>query len=244
MHKSRYIDIHTHILPGVDDGPVHMEESISMLKMEYEQGVVAIIATPHYMAGRDNIPVDELELIKDRLQEEASKIAPDLKIYLGNELLYSDSIIDDLQAKKALTLAGSRYVLVEFLPAVEYNRLFRAVSDFVNAGYIPIIAHAERYQCLRHKKQLICDLIDAGCYIQMNASSLAGNIFNNPDALYNARLINSGLVHFIGSDCHDTIRRKPDIIKAEKAMKKRCGDDIILRVFADNPAKILDNTYI
>jgi len=244
MLASKYIDIHTHILPGVDDGSASMEETVQMLKMAYEQGVGAIIATPHYAVGTNNMTVEELERIRDKVQEEASKIDADFKIYLGNELLYSDSVIDDLLAKKALTLAGSRYALVEFLPGVDYKTLFKAVVDFCLAGFIPVLAHAERYRCLYYKEELISDLIDAGCYIQMNATSLSANIFTNPEAYHNAGLVKRGLVHFIGSDCHDVKGRKPDMQKAVKLIEKKCGRELAHQLYFNNPVKILENTYI
>lgn len=241
---NSYIDIHTHILPGVDDGPAYLIETIRMLKMEYEQGVKAIIATPHYIPGKKNMPADQLQNIRDIVQEEAEKIAPDFKILLGNELLYSESVIEDLQAGKALTLANSRYVLVEFETAINYDKLFKAIADLTCAGYIPVIAHVERYQCLHRKDYLISDLIDAGCYIQMNASSLVGNIFSNFDAIYNIKLVRQGLVHFIGSDCHDIERRKPCIIEAAKVLEKKCDIRQANRLCIDNPSKVLKNTYI
>lgn len=240
---NKYIDIHTHILPGVDDGPRHIEETINMLKLELEQGVTTIIATPHYVAGGNNMLVESLEHIRNKVQEEASKLDNRLKIMLGNELLYSESIIEDLQAGKALTLAGSNYVLVEFIVGVSFDKLFKAIGELNRAGYIPILAHVERYQCLYHNEGLIGDLIDAGCYIQMNGSSLIGNIFNS-DAAFNNKLVRQGLVHFIGSDCHDTDRRKPSIMSAVKALRKKCGEELINQICIDNPAKVLENSYI
>jgi len=244
MDNIKFIDIHAHILPGVDDGPPLMEDTLKLLKIAYEQGIGTIIATPHYIAGKNNVTVEELEHIRDRVQNEVSKIYGDFKILLGNELFYSDSVIDDLQAGKALTLAGSNYVLVEFMVTVDYKKLFRAVADLNRAGFTPILAHVERYQCLRHKEELISDLIDAGCYIQMNAGSLIGNVFSNPDAFYNTGLVKRGLVHFIGSDCHDAKRRKPDLSKAAKLIEKKYGKELAYRLCIDNPAKILDNYYL
>lgn len=241
--KCKYIDIHTHILPGVDDGSPNMEETVRMLKQAYEQDIRTIIATPHFIAGKNNMPVEQLRIIRDRVQEEAYKLDSEFEILLGNELYYSDSVIAELQAGRALTLAGSSYVLVEFNIGVSYDKLIKAIGELYRTGYIPVLAHAERYLCLYHKEYMYSSLVDSGCYIQMNADSLKGGIFNS-DAAFNLKMVKRQLVHFIGSDCHDADRRKPAIMTAVKALGKKCDEELINRICIDNPAKVTVNSYI
>lgn len=238
-----YIDIHAHILPGVDDGSGSMEETIQMLKTAAEQNIRTIIATPHFMAGSNNLSVQQLQTIRDRVQAEAAKIEEDLHILLGNELFYSESIIDELRSGRALTLADSKYVLVEFAVRSSYETIYRGLGELIQSGYAPILAHVERYLCLYKREDLINELIEAGCYIQMNSHSISGGIFNT-EAAYNRKLINQGLVHFIGSDCHDEKIRIPYMKSAVKALQRKQDKRFLDKLLIENPLNILENTFI
>lgn len=240
---DKYIDVHSHILPGVDDGAGSMEETIHMLKTALEQGITTMIATPHYGVGAKNKSVDELVSIRNQVQEEAEKIHKEFRIFLGNELYYSESIVEALKAGKAMTLAGSRYVLVEFSVKEAYKRIFHGLQEFILAGYIPILAHVERYQCLKKKDFLVKDLIDAGVYMQMNSMSLVGG-FLNSEAAYHRKLVSGGLIHLIGTDCHDEKVRIPQVESAIKALRKNCNDKLLHRILTEHPEKILENKYI
>lgn len=244
MNKTNgYIDIHAHILPGVDDGSRSMEETIRMLQTALEQGIGTIIATPHYVPGANNLSVDQLLAVKDKVQAEADKLNKELKILLGNELYYSESVIEALKAKEALTLAGTRYVLVEFSTKEAYTSIFRGLGDLVRAGYAPILAHVERYLCLYKREDLISELIELGCYIQINSSSLIGGIFNS-EAAINRKILNRGLVHFVGSDCHDEKVRVPKMHSAIKILQKKCEEEQLNKIFIENPLNVLKNKYI
>ena len=243
MTLDRYIDIHTHILPEVDDGSRSMEETIQMLQIAIREGIGGMIATPHYACGADNKSVEQLRCIRDQVQEEALKIDKDFELFLGNELYYSDSIVEALSSKKALTLAGSRYVLVEFSVKETYKTMYKGLREFILAGYAPILAHVERYFCLQKKDHLIKELVELGTYIQMNNISLLGG-FLNAEASYNRKLLNKGLVHLIGSDCHDEKMRVPQMKNTVKIVSKNTNDRLVDQIFLDNPRKILENKYI
>ena len=238
-----YIDVHAHILPGVDDGAGSMEETIRMLRIALEQKITTIIATPHYVAGEANTSVLQLQAIRDRVQTEATKLHKDFEILLGNELYYSEAIVQALKSKVALTLAGSRYVLVEFSVREAYVTMFRGMGELIRAGYLPILAHVERYQCLYKRDDLVRELIKQGCYIQMNSNSLAGGVFNSEAAL-NRKLFNQGYVHLIGSDCHDDKVRIPNMKSTAKILQTKCDVTLVNRIFMENPLNILENTYI
>jgi protein-tyrosine phosphatase len=238
-----FIDIHAHILPGVDDGSDSMDETLRMLQTAYEQGIRTMIATPHYMPGGDNIPKENLSVIRDQVQVKIDEIGLNLKLLLGNEIYYSGSIVGLLKSKKALTLADSRYVLVEFSPKEAYDTMYNKLGELVHFGFWPVLAHVERYRCFYKNDFRISDLIEMGCCIQMNASSVLGGILDT-EAIYNRRLIKQGLVHFIGSDCHDDRNRIPCMKMAEKTLQKRCDERLLNRLFYENPFKVLENTYI
>ncbi len=242
VKTGEYFDIHSHILPGVDDGSPDMETTLQMLRQAMEQNIGTMIATPHYNIGGKNLPVEELIRIKDQVQDEAQKMNKDFKLYLGNELFYSESILDALKSGAALTLAGSRYVLVEFGYNEDYKKLYSGMGNLVNAGYLPILAHIERYKCLRRKTDLLEELIELGCCLQMNSSSLLGNLFT--DAGYHRQLVDRRLIQFIGSDCHDSEVRVPKMKAVAEMFRKKKKITLINLLLRENPSKILENSYL
>lgn len=205
--RIRIIDIHAHILPGVDDGARDWEESREMLREAYRQGIRHIVATPHY--SRDGLPGD-LPGLAERLEKEALEIAPDYRISLGQETYYHEGLVENLREGKGLTLAGSRYVLVEFDPGVPYPDLFQAVRKMTMARYIPVIAHMERYACLREDENLP-GLLQCDCRLQMNYSSLEGKGIWDREALWCRRQVMEGRIWCLGTDMHRMDYRKPDM---------------------------------
>lgn len=243
MITDCYIDVHSHILPNVDDGPRSMDDTIEMLKIGHQQGIRTIIATPHYACGSKNKSVEDLQTIRDQVQAEAHKINEDYRILLGHELYYSESIVEALKSQQALTLAGSRYGLVEFSVTESYKIIYQGLKEFIMAGYAPILAHTERYHCLRKREDLIQELIQLGAYIQMNSSSLKGGLFNS-EASYNRRLLRNGMVHLIGSDSHNTSTRKPLMDEVIDVLYKKIDNNLLDQILIDNPNTILGNKYI
>lgn len=240
--KEFYYDLHSHILPGVDDGPSSMEETKEMLRIALEEGIHTIIATPHYESAKGQ-NTEEIQKIIEQVLIEAKTISPDFTIYPGNELYYSDSVIEDLKAKKAFTLAGTNYVLVEFSVRESYDSIFKGLRNLVSAGYFPILAHVERYQCLHKQEERIYDLIDLGAYIQMNCDSLEMGFFHM-ESKYHRSLLTKGLVHFLSSDCHDTKYRKPLLGSIAKNLRKKVEHKKLDEILIENPKTLLENKYI
>ena len=227
------IDMHCHLIPGVDDGSSDINETKELLQLSWKQGVNTIIATPHFSHHTDfNKLHERLEMTR----EAAKKIDPDFKIYLGQEILYFEGMTDWLDQGKALTLAKSRYVLVEFRPNDNYVRIQRAVHELIAAGYLPIIAHIERYDCLREKGKTT-ELIDYGAYLQINAASVLGGIFDK-NARWCRNEIAQKRVHFIASDMHNTATRPPRMAEAYKKLKKN-GVVLQRQLFGINQRYIL-----
>ncbi len=201
-------DVHTHILPGVDDGSRNMDETKRMLQMERQQGVLHVIATPHFAVGNRQAAPEELRSILEQVRETAGQIDPDMTVDLGNELLNSPGIIRALQQGEALTLADTRYILVEFLPTDRYSLIYQALHDYIMAGYIPVVAHVERYEALMSHQGRMEELIMLGACFQMNAECLTGRRFSRRPKLCR-RLVEEGMIHLIGSDCHRHDQRIP-----------------------------------
>lgn len=237
--KSGIIDVHAHVLPGIDDGAKNWEQSRRMLKMAYAQGIRCIIATPHYRSGQSET---EIRALIVRLNEFASSINPSLFVVEGQEVFYSEGFVDDLKRGNMLSMAGSRYILIEFRPDVSYGTLYQGIRTVVLSCHIPILAHAERYRCLRQGERLT-ELIDSGCCIQMNFESIQGNAIS-ADVRWCKKQIAEKKVDFLGTDMHHMKNRKPDIEKALHWLEHHVGNEMCERILRTNPECILKNQNI
>lgn len=240
--KSGYIDIHTHILPGVDDGAKDIDMTSKMLQIAYEQGVRSIIATPHFQLGK-KVTKEDLTVAYKKVQQEIESLGLDINLYLGNEIMYQEGCLEAVKDGSALTLAGSRYVLIEFGYEVSYKTIYRGMQQFIQAGYLPIIAHVERYSALRKKENYINDLIELGCYIQMNGKSLMGGPFNKFSS-WCKHLVKNGYVHFIASDCHNETERPPMLGDCINRFEKRKDDYELCRLTINHPSYIINNQVL
>ena len=239
-----WVDIHAHILPGVDDGASDWEETGEMLCKAYKQGITRIIATPHYVSGQDTKRLREM---MKRLKETAFSISENMMVSLGQEVQYFEELPSFLEQGKVLTLAGSRYVLVEFLPGDGYMRLFRAVRRLVQSSYLAVIAHAERYDCLKEKGRTK-ELARCGAYLQMNAGSLGGGLFDRRAAWCRKEILR-GNIHFIATDMHGVVIRPPELEEAVRWMTRqdRNGQDaggMAKRLLRQNQEHILRDSVL
>ena len=206
-----------------------------MLQEAYRQGIKTIIATPHYRQGQDIEHLKELTVI---LRHEAQKLEPGYGIFLGQELMDSEEIVEELRRGRALTMAGSSFVLIEFLPGVSYRRMYQRLRQLQSAGYIPIVAHAERYECLREGNRLE-ELKESGHLIQMNYRSLGGSIFNK-NTQWCRRQILKGNIHLLGTDMHNTGTRAPKTEEALSWLGRHCSKGELYRMVKKYPECILN----
>jgi protein-tyrosine phosphatase len=217
--ENGYVDIHSHVIFGVDDGSKSLEMSVEMLKRNYAEGVRTMFATPHNYPGEEH----SISLIKERykiLKEKAYEIGEDFKLLLGNEVLYRKNIVEELDEGDCLTMNDTRYVLTEFVPGEKYDTIYTGLLDMVREGYIPIIAHIERVNCLHEGYKNLQELIDMGCLMQINTELLVGGVFNKmTKRLFN--LIELDMVHFLGTDCHNITTRPPLFDKPMQKLQKK-----------------------
>lgn len=213
------IDLHCHVLPGVDDGAADMEESLRMLKSAAKQGVYAVVATSHYSRQFRNENPEQLRILREELQRRAqAEIHEDFIIYSGQEIFYTEDIVEKLKEKKLLTLNESSYVLIEFHPSTPYSMIINAVRELTMAQYTPIIAHFERYASLREKER-VEELIQIGALMQMNYRPIGGKWYVETTR-WCRKMLKEGNVHFLGSDMHNTGTRKPEMAEASRWMDK------------------------
>lgn len=238
-----FVDIHCHVLPKVDDGSTSMEMSIEMLKMLYAEGVSVVVLTPHHRHGYANAPVEVLNRQFLALEELAAKEVPGIQLVLGAEVHYASDMMDELFNGTALTINGTRYVLTEFLPNTSFREMEGTCRSLLMNGFKPIIAHAERYQCLVKDPVLVQDLVDMGSFIQVNTGSVIGKD-GFKIKLFCNKLLKYELIHVLGSDAHDLGKRKPEYKKCIEYISKKFGNEYASRISSKNPLKIINGKEI
>lgn len=229
--------MHCHIIPGVDDGASDMDMSLDMLSIAYDEGIREIVFTPHFMLGDNSYTYEGLEETFSDLCSKAAAKYPDLKLYLGNEVLYENGIIDELKNGNIHTMNNTKYVLVEFNIRTSYNEIYGAISELVMARYIPIIAHVERYRCLVDRLDRIEELVNMRVLLQMNISSVDGG-FLNENTRWCRKLLKNEYITFLGTDAHNVDSRAPYTKEYIKKIRKKCGDDLTSWMLED-AAKIM-----
>ncbi len=238
-HPPGLVDIHCHILPGVDDGAPDMKTAMTMLRWEYEDGVRAIILTPHFRLHMFENEEAEIRAAYERLSKAAEKHFPDLELYLGCELHAHSDMVAAIKGREQFRLTGSSYVLVEFSPSdsAKYirNNLYRLRSN----GFEPIAAHVERYRSVAGDLDFAGSLVDMGVKLQVNADSVLGRSGLRARR-FCRELMEHDMLHFIGSDAHDLRARPPRLGECAEWLEKRMGTAYAETVMIDNPREIID----
>lgn len=239
-----YIDMHTHILPGIDDGSESIDETLRMAGMAYEEGVRLIIATPHYGIMNPGFSrLKAIEVFKHARAAIQDKYG-DMRLALGNEIFYTGpSMIDDLAKGTALTIAGTDYALVEFSPLDPFRKIETGIRDLCLAGFRPILAHAERYESIYKDIFAVDDLINAGAVIQINSRSLTRGRLDKRTR-WVKKLVKEDMVHLIASDCHNDNTRAPLMAEAADKLRQWTDEETFIKIMRDNPRRILQNKFL
>ncbi len=237
-----YTDIHTHILPGVDDGARDKSNGLQLVQMAYKNGTRTLILTPHYRGKFKNDPAYLREAFRD-FKAEVLRYFPDMNLYLGSEVYYEQETPELLEDGVALTINDSQYVLLEFSPGTLYSQIITGISETVRYGYTPIIAHVERYNAFRKEKNLADEVLNMGALIQINADSIMGK-HGLSVMHYCERLLREQKVHFIASDAHNTQSRAPLLRECWWKVYKKCGFTYASQVFYDNAQAVIENKLI
>ena len=239
----QFVDIHNHILPCVDDVSQSLEQSMRMLKIAYQEGIRAICLTPHYLPPRYEVPVENLKKSKDLLQEALIQEGMAIQLYLGHEIYYRQSVLEQILNRKALTMAESRYVLMEYNVNETAAQIESSIHELANAGLRPIIAHLERYQSLVGDWKKVETLIDLGAYVQINAGSIEG-VFGYKTARWAKLLLKKDLVHIVATDAHNEERRAPKLNECARYLMRKYGEDYTQLLLWENPCRVIENKFI
>ncbi len=205
------IDLHCHILPGVDDGPDDLEESLAMARHAVKDGIHTIVATPHALGGTFPNPPDKILNAASALRRRLETERIPLSLYTGSEVhICPDMAARILAGKTAFLCENKRYVLIEFpfqsVPDGFNEELFHLVLN----GITPVIAHPERNPMVHFQPEILYELTAAGCLIQVNSTSITGG-FGDDIMMCSHDLLENRLVHIIASDAHSARSRPPSL---------------------------------
>ena len=233
-----FTDIHCHILPAVDDGSQSLEETMEMLRIAEAEGIRRMIVTPHYKAGHRSPNEAKIMERVAMVQETIEKEGLHITLYPGNEIYYTSELEEKLEQKKAITMNHTDYLLVEFSPMEHFTYIRNAMNDILGLGYTPILAHVERYQCMLRDVENVEQLRSLGCFIQVNASSVTGgNGFKCKKFVH--KLLKQNDVDFIGTDAHNTIKRKPEMKKCADLISRKYGKKYSKALMGGNAEEML-----
>ena len=208
---NQFVDIHCHILPGVDDGSQTPEETKAMLQKAWDEGIQIMVATPHYHKQRGK---NDIELIKKQLlltRKLAKEVHPKMQICLGMEIYYGEDVPELLKEGRVVSIRKSRYILVEFSPGDEFQYILNAVRKLQMSGHTVIIAHIERYNCLRKDISNVEYLREMGAYLQVNTGSITGS-YGRSVKKFLREVLKAHLVQLVGTDAHGSERLSPNCL--------------------------------
>ena len=242
------IDIHSHIIFDVDDGPKTLEDSRRLLEESYRQGVRTIISTSHRRKGMFETPEEKIAANFKQVQDLAKQVADDLTVLYGAEIYYTSDILKKLEEGTFPSLGGTKYVLIEFSMNTPYKDIHSALGNVIRLGMTPVVAHIERYHCLENDENRVSELINMGCYMQVNSSNvLKPKLFGDRYKFMKKRVqffLERDLVHFVASDMHNLDDRPPYMQKAYQIVAKKYGAERAEELFKTNQEILLSNEFI
>lgn len=237
------IDIHCHILPGIDDGAKDMQEALKMARIAQSEGIKTIINTSHYHPDFDHESIETVSKEAENFNKMLKENNIDLEVLTGRELYYSDDLLDQIAKSKTYTLNGSKYVLIEFSHVKFPKKLCDIIYEFKLKGYKPILAHVERYQEVQENPGIIYDAIQEGALVQVNASSMVHKSLGSLNSTCET-LMRQNMVHFVGTDAHGAENRRPLIKDAYQHVCNKYKPATANKLFIENPKSVIDDEDI
>jgi protein-tyrosine phosphatase len=234
------VDIHSHIVFGVDDGAKTIEDSLAMLELAANSGTTDIVATPHSDLRYQFDPV----LVATRIAEMQARIGDRIRIHRGCDFhLFYDNIENCKEDRSRFTINGHRYLMVEFADSQIPKTIANIFEDMIVSGITPVITHPERNALLMRRVSDLVQWVRAGCLIQVTAQSFTGRFGKSAEENCK-RLMRQRLVHFVASDAHDTEWRPPDMRAPYQYISAEYGDHVAERLFTTHPRMTLTGQYL
>lgn len=237
--NDRFVDMHNHILPGIDDGARDKATTLEMLRIAAKSGITDMIVTPHFKYGRHNASCEKIVRLIEEIESEAENVGIHIKLYPGNEIFYYDGCAEDLVEGKIYSLNDTDRALVEFQPGERYVYIRNAIDTIIGAGYVPVIAHVERYMCILDNPDLAYELRNLGAEIQVNSASIEGRL-GLKTKKFVIELLKNEQVDYVGTDAHDFQKRAPEVKKCMAVLHRICDDEYVRRITCDNALSIIE----
>lgn len=240
------IDIHSHILPAIDDGAKNIEEALEMCVIAVEDGIETIVATPHLLDGRYDHSYFEIANAVENLRRILKEKGLNLNILSGADIHAVPNLPEFLKRPGADFTLGmnGRYFLLEFpFDFAPKRQLEELVFEIMLDGFVPIITHPERCSAFQEDRALVNLFYERGALYQITAMSVTGD-FGDEAEKCASYMLKRGLAHFIASDAHSAKRRKPVLSRAFKKIEADYGESTAYRLFVGNPKKAMECAYI
>lgn len=237
------IDIHTHIIPNIDDGSKNVEETFKLFKEAAKVGFTDIILTPHYIKEYYETSTNIREYWTKSLQDTLNKLKIPIKVFVGNEVYVCDDIDELIHKQIVSTLNNSKYILFELPMNTNITYLEKIIFRITNIDKTPILAHPERYRYVQKDISLIEKLRKQGVLFQANYGSILGLYGEGPKKTLE-KLLKKGLIDFIASDVHKPNSIYPLVEESKKRIKKIIGEEELEKLTILNPKKVVLNENI
>jgi len=229
-----FVDIHSHVLYGLDDGAKRLEDSVAMLELARTSGTSDIVASPHASGKYKYRP----ELVDARIAE-LNAAAHGIRVHRGCDFhLQMDNIENALADPQKYSINGAGFLLVEFPDLSVFADPEAILLRLLDGGLTPIITHPERNGPLQKRIDDLARWVDSGCYVQVTAGSITGG-FGKAAKATAETLLGRGLVHFVASDGHDCVHRPPRLDEAFELLASESGEETVRPLFVENPAAVL-----
>lgn len=235
------IDIHSHIIPLIDDGAKSQEMALDMLSLAARTGTTKIILTPHYFRGKFMTPISEVKEKLIYMKKLINDNGINLELYAGQEIYFTPSLLEDLKNGQIGTLNDTRYMLIEFSMTEIAQEALDILYELKVKGIVPVIAHPERYIQLQKEPSKINEFIEEGYLFQLNAGSVGGLL--GKEAKKTAEIfLENNIYSFIGSDAHSNSRRDTDLEKYKENIERIQNG--FMKVASDNAQLLLDDEEV
>jgi protein-tyrosine phosphatase len=234
------IDLHSHILPGIDDGAQNLEISLAMARIAVGDGIKVMACTPHIYPGLYQNTRDGIVAARDALQAELDREGIALQLSTGADVHLVPGVLEGLRNKTIPSLNDTRYVLLEPSHHVAPPRFAVSVFKLVTAGYVPVITHPERLTWIKDHFKMMAELTRQGAWLQVTAGALTG-LFGPAPKYWGERFIGEGLTHILATDAHSSTRRVPVMSEGLAVAEKLVGPEQAQQLVQGRPSVVMQN---
>lgn len=241
------IDLHSHIIFDVDDGPEDLQEAYDLVVESYKQGVRQLVATSHRRRGMFETPEDKNWENYQILKAVVERDYPNMQLYYGAEIYYTADVLEKLAKETIPTINDSRLALIEFSKNTSWKSIKEGLKKVLMLGIVPLVAHIERYDALAFDGERVQELIDMGCYTQVNSSHVLKVKMFDKDKEFKRRVayfLDYDLVHVVSSDMHNLDQRPPFMKEARRFVRENYGLERADLLFNDHAESLLTKNYI